>query len=140
MHEVDNPAPESLEESAVNYTDGAAEAHTGRATGGFSSPYRTCKWDRVPNRIGLRHSSSGITTFHNSIFHDMQVMTLEGWPDVARAATNVEPWVWPFGAHRVGSVCGILRDLSRVYMCQLDGPPPMVSPTLVPQHVPQLRV
>ena len=22
-------------------------------------------------------------------------MTLEGWPDVARAATDVEPWVWP---------------------------------------------
>eukprot|EP00439_Symbiodinium_sp_Y106_P044695 s6374_g5.t1 len=23
-----------------------------------------------------------------------RVMTLEGWPDVARAATDVEPWVW----------------------------------------------
>ncbi|CAE7235679.1 CAC [Symbiodinium natans] len=29
-----------------------------------------------------------------SCFTLFQVMTLEGWPDVARAATNVEPWVW----------------------------------------------
>ena len=32
-----------------------------------------------------------------------QVMTLEGWPDVARAATDVEPWVWCFGTHTTGS-------------------------------------
>ena len=28
-----------------------------------------------------------------------QVMTLEGWPDAARAATDVEPWVWCFGTN-----------------------------------------
>ncbi|OLP96515.1 Sodium channel protein 60E [Symbiodinium microadriaticum] len=29
-----------------------------------------------------------------SCFTLFQVMTLEGWPDAARAATDVEPWVW----------------------------------------------
>ena len=35
-------------------------------------------------------------------------MTLEGWPDVARAATDVEPWVWPPGT----AVLKALQELS----------------------------
>ncbi|CAE7208157.1 CACNA1B [Symbiodinium pilosum] len=50
--------------------------------------------------VGFAHqgATNDVDTYFGNLLYScftlFQVMTLEGWPDVARAATDVEPWVW----------------------------------------------